>query len=204
MDCDMNKKPQKKIAERQARARKKQFLKWRAEGGGDRTALGDMTHLLESLEQREAHDAKMSVDEWRALPEIEQIRRWEEIEDRKFAGGGLEAYRQQIRRRFEAGSFRPEYGQPMWLRTEYAREHPQKIANELAQLVFHGLTASGEILKHTIAAMECRTHRGWLGTGLGFAELKLRVEEEVDRLGLREQFNEALAREAANFERTIQ
>ena len=170
----------------------------------DSMSSPDLSPLLDALDRFDAADAGLTIEQWQALPEIEQIRRWEDFEDRKLAGPAtLEAYREQKRRLFEAGEFRPECGQPMWLRSEYAREDPRKVANELAQLVFHGMSATGEILKQTIAAMECRTRRGWLGTGLGFAELKLRVEEEIDRLGLREQFNEALA-EASDFERTIQ
>lgn len=165
-----------------------------------RGTSGDFSALLRKLDEDEAADAGMPLDQWLALPEVERIQRWEHVEDRKFAGKTpLELYRLRKRAAFEAGELRN--GAPMWLRSEYAQEDPQKIANDLARLVFYGAGATGEILAQTIVAMECRTHRGWLGTGLGFAELRARVEEEVDRLGLREQFNEELAQFA---ERNVQ
>jgi hypothetical protein len=168
---------------------------------------GSFATLLAKLDADDARDAGMPLREWLALTEIEKIRRWEDFQDGQFAGPRetLQEYRSRKRLAFEAGELRDEYGMPMWLRTAYAQEDPQKIAAELARLVFHGMSATGDLLKQTIAAMECRTRRGWLGTGLGFAELKLRVEEEIDRLGIAQQFNEELAKLAARFaERNIQ
>jgi len=168
---------------------------------------GQVTRLMDAIDAADAADAKMPIEDWLGLSELKRIELWENFQDQRFAGSGsMGAYRREKRLAVEAGTLRREYsGMPSWLRREYAMEDPAGFALDFAKLIFHGTTATGALLQKTIEAMEFRTHRGWLGTGLTFTELKARVEEEVDWLGLREQFDAALAALASDFaERQIQ
>lgn len=96
-----------------------------AEEWQDRQQRETADRILAAMERTEAEHAGMSIPEWRALSEHEQIRRTENAEDFRFAAPQhltVSEYRARRREQFEAGCFRPEVGLPMWLRSEYARE----------------------------------------------------------------------------------
>ena len=164
----------------------------------------EMQCLLAALDEAQARNAGMDVAAWRALPEHEQIRLQEDFDDSQFAHENqrttLEAYRADRRRLIEAGKLRPDCGFPQWLRDQYAAERPVGVIVEYLDLLTTGATAGGEALGVILLEIDRRTGRGFIGTGLPFAEAKSRLLEEIDRAGLTAYFREAEAqqRERAN------
>ena len=194
----MTKKIKSEIAERQARAcdkRQQEHAKRRrAKGQDDSTSAAEAARLIDVLDTAEARDAGLTLAEWRALSEPERTRLFEDAEDAKFAadsGMTLAEFRRERRRRIEAGGMREPYtGFPSWLRDMYAAECPVEIAVEFLSLLRALETATGPALKEILTKIAQRTWRGW-AIERTVEEARTLLLEEIDRLGLREIFNEA-------------
>jgi hypothetical protein len=150
------------------------------------------TRLREELEAR---DAGKTLAEWLALSESERIRIWEDVEDTKFgknSGLTLTEFRQEKRKRIEAGENRGEFGGfPQWYRDLLAKEDPATVAVEYVRLL-NGLERTrGAALKEAIEKVSQYVWHGWTGVDRTKEEARELLLEEVDRLGLRELFDEA-------------
>lgn len=159
------------------------------EGGTDQ-----MTLLRALVDQVEATNAGVPLEQWTALSKKDRIRLTEDSSDLAYAKDQrqtLEEYRTQKRVHIEAGHCREDYGFPQWLRDQYAKENPAKIAVEYLNLLMSGERAVGEDLKEIIRQIEARSLGGWGGAEMTFAEAKERLLEEIDRVGLGEFFREA-------------
>jgi hypothetical protein len=173
----------------------------------NRNSLQD---LVDKMDEYDAKNAGLTLDQWKSVAEYEQIGLAEDHQDRRFAEREtLEEYRARQRASIEAGGLKKEYGFPQWLRDQYAKERPAEVVVEYLDLLTAGATAAGEALQEIIGKIYSRTGRGWV-PGLPpayrepfemtFAEARKRLLEEIDRAGLGEFFREAEAqqRERAN------
>jgi hypothetical protein len=164
----------------------------------------NMQRLFDVSDRIDADDAGLRIEHWRALEERERIKLWEHSQDSKYARDQhltLNDYRAQWRGNFEAGNyFRPECGQPQWLRDAYARERPAEVAVEYLELITQGEIATGNRLLELIGKIDARTGRGFVGMGDSFAAAKERLLAEIARAGLTDYFEEVQRqqRERAN------
>jgi hypothetical protein len=194
----VTKKIKSEIAERQARAsdkRQREHAKRRAQGEDvDRMSAAEAARLIDALDTAEARDAGLTLAEWRALSEPERTRLFEDAEDQKFAadcGMTLAEFRREKRGRIEAGGMREPYlGFPSWLRDQYAAERPVEIAVEYLSLLNALDITTGPAQKEVIKKIAERTWRGW-AIERTVEEARTLLLEEIDRVGLREIFNEA-------------
>jgi hypothetical protein len=188
------KKIRAEITERKQRARAQ-----RKEEHARRPTHGNVRHadLSSVIATIEARDAGLTVEEWQALPESEQIRLQEDRLDSIYARENhrttLEAYRQQKRREIEAGELLPQYGFPQWLRDEYAQERPAETVVEYLNLLTEGATATGPALQEILKKIQARTASGFVGAAMTFPEAKQRLLAEIERVGLTELFGVAVA-----------
>jgi hypothetical protein len=188
------KKVRAEITERKQRERVK-----RAQEHARRPTHGNARHadLASVIATIEARDAGLTVEEWQALPESEQIKLQEDYLDKTYAQDNycttLEIYRRQMRKQIEAGELRPEYGLPQWLRDEYARERPAETVVEYLNLLTEGATATGPALQEILKKIQARTASGFVGAAMTFPEAKQRLLAEIERVGLTELFGVAVA-----------
>jgi hypothetical protein len=176
----------------------------------NRNSLQD---LVDKLHEYEAKDAGLTLDEWKSLPESEQIRLREDCEDRKYAIDNrmtLEEYRTRQRARIEGQAFE-EAGYPQWLRDQLAAENPVRVAVEYANLTGAGQVAVGKELKQIILQIKARIGMGqpppgppvgdfesyWhrLPCETTFAEAKQLLLEEIERARLGEFYREAVSQQ---------
>ena len=142
-------------------------------------------------------------EEWLALPEVEQIRLDEDHQDGERARSKhmtLEAYRASFRAWYEAGKSNPDYGQPQWLRDQYAQERPREIVAEYAELLARAATAEGAEFEDVACLIAARVHRGLVFREAMFSNywppvtyegLKEDLLGEIKRVGLVSLFRKA-------------
>lgn len=188
------------ISERNQQAHDKRLQQQRqrranGEEGGDSMSAAEVARLIDALDTANARDAGLTLAEWRALSECERVNAWENSEDSKFAadqGLTLADYRRRERSRREKGEGNPEHysGFPQWLRDEFATERPVEVAIEYLSLLRALETTTGPAQKEVTKKIAARTWRGW-ATERTVEEARALLHEEVNRVGLREIFNEA-------------
>jgi hypothetical protein len=190
----VSKKTKSEIAERQARAsdkRQQEIARRRARGGdADSMSAAEAARLIDTLDTAEAADSGLTLAEWRALTESQRVKLWEDSQDsnREMT---LTEFRREMRRRIEAGEMRDPYtGFPQWLRDQYAAERPVEVAIEYLSLLRALETTTGDALKEVIRKIAERTWRGW-AIERTVEHARTLLLEEIDRVGLREIFNEA-------------
>jgi hypothetical protein len=137
----------------------------------------------------------MSDEQWRALSDNERLHHEEMVSDLKYCHDqhvSLEQWRAQKRGQFEAGLFRPEYGPPAWLRSQYAAERPVEVVLQYLALLERGAVATGDDSVGIHREIQRHTLRGWtFGGETAWEDRRARLMREIDRVGLRELFDEA-------------
>jgi hypothetical protein len=151
---------------------------------------GSLQALVQKMDEYDARDAGLSLEAWMALPEGERIRVLGKREDEKFAkneGMTLVEYHAERRKVFESGQ--SSYGPPQWLRDEYANENPEVLTAKYFEWLAAARTATGNGLKRLSCLVSAHTGRGFVDPDWSFEEMRLRLESEIDRAGLRAHYD---------------
>lgn len=158
---------------------------------------GHFDAMMADPDEYNAAAADLDLTAWGALSGAEKIHLEEKHRDSRFAreqGMTLERYRASVRRRYERGEFREGFGQPQWLRDEYAAERPHEFVIEALDLIAEGMVSTGPRLVEVFRKINARTRTGLVYEREPlppFEMAKTHLMEEIERVGLMEFFLEA-------------